>query len=166
MGRLRSGDVDLIVTVDAKPAPGVEIVSLLHDPLRVVLPAGHRLAPRAGLDLSELAAEIWVDAAAGSEARQLLLWACGRAGFIPRVAFESDEYAAVQNLVAAGVGVALVPGLALEGPPPGVVVRPLAGTPVVRHIMAAVHAPECRAPAAGAMLESLRTVAAARSERS
>ena len=126
-----------------------------------MLPSAHPLAGREQLGLEELASETWVDTPTGSDARRLLLSACARAGFIPRVAFESDEYLTIQQLVAAGVGVALVPGLARRSSSaPGTAGVPLA-TPVVRRVMAALHPPEFRAPAAGAMLEILCEVAAA-----
>lgn len=156
MVKLRAGEVDLIVTVDAEPEDGVEVVSLLEDPLFAAVPETNGLAGRDEVALEELASDTWIDAPADSETRRMTLWACGRAGFIPRVAFESDEYTTILNLVATGVGVALVPGLALATPPPGVVVIPLSGPPVVRNIQAAVHASEYRAPAATAMLEILR----------
>ncbi len=164
MVRLRSGTVDLILTADAEEGVrgNVEVVRLMEDPLWAVLPAGHPLAASPELRIEELAAETWIDTRAGSEARMLLLRVCGRAGFIPRVAFESDEYATVVELVAAGVGVALVPGLGLTATPAGVVTRPLAGRPAVRHVNAALHAPPYRGPAAGAMLAILQEVAAAR----
>jgi DNA-binding transcriptional LysR family regulator len=159
---LRAGDVDLIITADdgAGELDGVEVIPLLEDPLRVVIPDAHALADEAAIALGDLAADVWVDTPAGSEARRLMLGACGRAGFIPRVAFESDEYATIQELVAAGAGVALIPRLALRRSPPGVQVRPLTGPPVVRRVMAAVHVPEYRAPAADAMLAMLKAVAA------
>lgn len=161
--QLRQGSVDLIITADDGPgdATGIEVVPLLEDPLLVVLPANHLLASRESIALDELASEPWVDTRAGSEARRLLLRACNRAGFIPRVAFESDEYATIQELVAAGAGVALIPELALRSSPAGVRVLPLSGQPVVRHVRAAVHAQEYRAPAAGAMLSILQGVAGA-----
>jgi DNA-binding transcriptional LysR family regulator len=163
MARLKAGEVDLILTADAEPSPDgeVEVVTLLEDPLCAVLPDSHPLAGREQLALEELAGDTWVDTPSGSDARRLLLWACARAGFIPRVAFESDEYLTIQQLVAAGVGVALVPGLARRSTTaPGTTGVPLA-SPVVRRVMAAVHPPTFRAPAAGAMLEILREVAAA-----
>jgi DNA-binding transcriptional LysR family regulator len=163
MARLRAGEVDLILTADAEPSPDgeVQVVTLLEDPLCAVLPDSHPLAGRDQLALEELAGDTWVDTPSGSDARRLLLWACARAGFIPRVAFESDEYLTIQQLVAAGVGVALVPGLARRSSTaPGTTGVPLA-SPVVRRVMAAVHPPEFRAPAASAMLEILREVAAA-----
>lgn len=160
--QLRAGGVDLIITADdgAGDLDGIVTHPLLDDPLCAVLPREHPLAASARIELVAMAGETWVDTPAGSEARRLLLRACGRAGFIPRVAFESDEYATIQELVAAGVGVALIPQLALRSPPDGVRVRPLAGEPVVRHVRAAVPAPEFRAPAADAMLAILESVAA------
>lgn len=160
MAALRAGDVDLILTADAvqQPNDAIEVVTLLKDPLYAVVPSAHPLAGRELLGLEELASETWVDPPAGSEARRLLIEACGRCGFIPRVAFESDEYATVAQLVATGVGVALIPRLGLRSPPAGVAILPLE-VPVVREVMAAVHAPQYRAPAANAMIGILRDVA-------
>jgi DNA-binding transcriptional LysR family regulator len=155
MRRLRAGDVDLIVTADAVPSEAIEVVELVDDPFFVVLGVDHPLAGRAEVPLAALEDERWVDTPPGTEARRLLVSVCRRAGFTPRVAFESDDYATVQELVAAGAGVALVPSLALRRPPPGVTLRPLAGEPVSRRIMAALHVPQYRAPAAGAMLDVL-----------
>ncbi len=165
MVRLKAGTVDLIITADAKDGVhgNIEVVHLMDDPLCAALPVGHSLAGRDEIHLSELASETWVDTRSGSESRALLLRVCGAAGFIPRVAFESDEYATVAELVAAGVGVALIPGLGLSNKPVGVVTVPLAGEAVVRHVNAALHAADYRSPAAAAMLGCLRAVAAARS---
>jgi len=162
MTRLRAGELDLVITADAREGVhgNVEVVRLMDDPLCAVLPAGHALAGREDLRLEELAAETWVDTRHNSEARKLLLRVCAQAGFIPRVAFESDEYATVAELVAANAGVALIPALGLTSRPAGVVVLPLSGDPVVRYVNAALHAPEYRGPPAGAMLEILSDVAA------
>jgi DNA-binding transcriptional LysR family regulator len=168
MALLRAGDADLILTADADPEldlpPGVEMVRLLADPLDAVLPAGHDLAGRTEIALEELAGETWVDTPQASEARRLLVAACARAGFRPDVRFESDDYATVQQLVAAGVGVALIPRLARGLAPERVRIVPLAPPGVVRQIAAAVHAPEFRAPSANAMLEILRDVGARRGQ--
>jgi DNA-binding transcriptional LysR family regulator len=160
MRRLRAGDVDLIVTADAAPTETIQVVELVDDPFYVVLPVNHALVAHAELPLAALESERWVDTPPGTEARRLLVTVCRRAGFTPRVAFESDDYATVQELVAAGAGVALVPSLALRRPPPGVALRPLAGEPVSRRIMAALHVPQYRAPAAGAMLKVLQEAGA------
>ena len=54
---------------------------------------------------------------------------CHAAGFEPNVAFESDDYQTVQGLVAAGVGVALIPELALSVLREGIVIRALSPRP-------------------------------------
>ncbi len=167
MARLRAGAVDLIITADAEAGvvDDVEIVELLDDPLFAVLPLDHELAAAPAVRLEDLAAETWVDTPAASEARRLLLRVCSVAGYIPRVAFESDDYATVIRLVATGVGVALVPGLALDDRPSDVAVLPVAGAPVTRRVVAGVHAPAYRGPAASGMLAILQEVAAERVAR-
>lgn len=161
---LRAGELDLAITADDEgdPHEGIEVIRLFDDPLHAVLPCAHPLAQAPQVALGDLAEETWVDATASSEARRPLLWACRRAGFEPRVAFESDEYGAVQELVAAGVGIALVPELALRAPPAGVVVRPLADLAVVRQVTAATHAAGYRTPATDAMLAILEEVSSGR----
>ena len=64
----------------------------------------------------------------------IVLRACQQAGFEPRVAYTSDDYFAIQGLVASGMGVALVPGLALASTREDVAVRPLRGRPPYRRI--------------------------------
>jgi DNA-binding transcriptional LysR family regulator len=76
----------------------------------------------------------------------------------PRVAFEADETAAAQALVAAGVGVTLLPRLALTTLQPGVVARTLVGAPV-RRVWAARSEGSYASPASDAMIQTLRYVA-------
>jgi len=87
---------------------------------------------------------------------KVLVRACELAGFEPRVAFESDDYTAIQELVGAGVGVALLPDLALCPPHPSVVLRSLGSGGPSRQIQAATRSIAFRSPAAAAMLEVLR----------
>jgi DNA-binding transcriptional LysR family regulator len=75
------------------------------------------------------------------------------------VTFESDDYETVQGLVASGVGVALIPRLAVTHVHPGVVVRSLAPKPLSRRVVAATLAAAGVAPAAGTMIEILAAVA-------
>jgi DNA-binding transcriptional LysR family regulator len=84
---------------------------------------------------------------------------CHAAGFEPSVTFESDDYQTVQGLVAAGVGVALMPELALPAVREDAVIRALAPTPPVRRVLAAVPAGARLAPGAPAMLGVLEQVA-------
>ena len=78
-----------------------------------------------GLDLPYLAGEAWVGGRAGGAWFRIVRHACRTAGFDPRVALSSDDYRAVQAFVAAGLGVAVIPGLAVARAAPGVEVRRL-----------------------------------------
>jgi len=84
----------------------------------------------------------------------VVLRACRDAGFQPRIAYQSDDYFAIQGLVASGMGVALVPGLALVSTREDVAVRPLRGRPPYRRI-GAVYEGEATGPLA-VMLDCLR----------
>jgi DNA-binding transcriptional LysR family regulator len=84
----------------------------------------------------------------------IVLRACAQAGFEPRIAYTSDDYFAIQGLVASGMGVALVPGLALASTREDVAVRPLRGRPPYRRI-GAVFTGEATGPLA-VMLDCLR----------
>ena len=85
--------------------------------------------------------------------------ACRTAGFAPEAGFASDDYIAVQALVAAGLGVSVVPGLAVVHPLPGVVVRQLASGAPTRRISAVCPLDGYRSPAIDAMIDSLRITA-------
>ena len=81
--------------------------------------------------------------------------ACARAGFVPRVAFESDDYTAIRELVGTGAGIALLPDLALFPPHESVVLRSLGPDRPFRNIQVATRPAAFRSPAASAMLEIL-----------
>jgi DNA-binding transcriptional LysR family regulator len=89
----------------------------------------------------------------------MLRRACEHAGFTPHIAFESDDYAAIQGFVAAGVGVALIAELALTTVRDDIVIRSLGRETPLRRIHAAVLAGGYRSPATVAMLEILTDVA-------
>jgi DNA-binding transcriptional LysR family regulator len=162
--RLRSGELDLALlfefpTGGSSLGAGLERRALLDDPLHVVLPAAHALAREPRLQLSQLQDAAWVQTSAASPCARHVVRICHAAGFEPRVSFESDDYETVQGLVAAGVGVALVPRLALARVRDDVVVRALFPEAPIRHIVAATAAGAGPAPAAAAMIEILVAVA-------
>lgn len=142
-------------------ADGTERRHLLDDPMFVCLPAGHRLARERALRLADLADEPWL---VGSTGRcpdtALLLRACQAAGFEPRIGFHSDDYLAMQGFVAAGVGVALIPDLALVTVRDDVVIRSFDGEDHHRVIEAATLEGAYRSPAARLMLDLLAEVGA------
>jgi DNA-binding transcriptional LysR family regulator len=82
------------------------------------------------------------------------------AGFEPRIAFQTDDPMAWQGLVAAGVGVAVIPRLALPTARPDILVRELDAPSLVRNASAATPLTRYRPPAASAMTGALRDVAA------
>jgi DNA-binding transcriptional LysR family regulator len=155
--RLRNGELDLALIYEHEVLPTADVhrTPLFADPFQLLLPARHRLARRRRLTLSLLAQEPWIGGAPGSGWYRIVSDACERAGFAPRVAFASDDYNAVQALVAAGLGVALVPGLAVAHPLPGLDVRSLAEAPV-RQIVAVRPHHGYTGPVVSAMIDSLR----------
>ncbi|QIG40405.1 LysR family transcriptional regulator [Microbacterium sp. 4R-513] len=106
-------------------ASGLSVRTIGSDDLLAVVPAGHPIAGASGVDIAALADEDWI--AGCPRCRGHLLELCGRAGFEPRIAFETDNFVAVEGLVAQGIGVATLPRLAVESFPqlPGVVTIPL-----------------------------------------
>jgi DNA-binding transcriptional LysR family regulator len=84
---------------------------------------------------------------------------CHAAGYAPHVSLESDDYQTVQGLVAAGLGVALIPALALSSVRAEIVIRELYPAPPVREVIAAVPAGARLVPAAPAMLGILEQAA-------
>ncbi len=160
---LRSGELDLVVLFeyDLVPRPDwndIERVHLLDDPLSVALCAGHPLAGERSLRLRDLAREAWIAGTPADACSQLLKVVCRRAGFDPHVSVESNDYAAIQSLVAAGVGVALVPQLALGSVRAGITLSTLGPETPVRRVRAAVLAEGHRSSATVAMLSILREV--------
>src|SRR6202012_1874718 len=140
------------------------------DPMDVALPAEHPLAATPALTLTDLRAQQWVQTSADSPGARHVVPSCLAAGFEPDVAFESDDYDTVQGLVAAGVGVALIPRLALTHVHPGIVVRALAPQSPTRQVTAVTMAGPGVAPAAKSMIALLidlsrRYVTPAHSER-
>jgi DNA-binding transcriptional LysR family regulator len=162
--RLQAGEIEIAVLVEsgfgAEAGGGpIERTHLLDDPMLVALPAGHPLARRAAVPLSALAEEPWMHDSSSCPDAAVFLRACHAAGFEPTVALENDDYMAIQGFVAAGVGVALIPQLALQGVRDDVAIRPLAGDPPIRRVVAATLR-EYRSPATEAMLEVLSEVGA------
>jgi DNA-binding transcriptional LysR family regulator len=108
-------------------AEGLVVTRLRRDEMMLVLPAAHALAGDAAVDLGDLAEENWIGGC--PRCRGHLLELCGHSGFTPRISYETDNAAAVLGLVAAGIGVAMLPALALAsvGPQPLVAIRPTRG---------------------------------------
>jgi DNA-binding transcriptional LysR family regulator len=162
--RLRAAEFDLALLFEfpgARERPGARLRTrlLLDDPMLVALPAEHALADKPALSLADLRDEDWVQTSTASPCARHVVRLCLAAGFEPKVTFESDDYETVQGLVAAGVGVALIPRLALTHVHPGIVVRSLAPSSPARRVLAATLAAAGVLPAAQSMVTILADVA-------
>jgi len=167
LAMLREGRLDLALTVDLDPAPaeGVEVIPLFDDPVQLAVHRDHPLATAAEFRLEDLAGETWIDVPRLTSGGRVLVRTCERAGFVPRVEFESDDYTVIQELVGVGAGLALLPDLAHCPPHEAVVLRPLGSDGPRRHIQAATRAAVFRSPAASAMLDVLRELGTRRWSR-
>jgi len=159
---LRTGELDLSVIIDAINSPlefpaDVEVADLFDDPFLATLPYSHPLAGRGAVALADLREEEWMVTGVGNSCPDttIVLDACREAGFTPQASFSSDDYAAIQGMVASGMGVAIIPSLALGTARDDIAIRPLRGTTPMRRVRAAVAADRPSA-LADALLEILR----------
>ncbi|WP_330332239.1 LysR family transcriptional regulator [Streptomyces sp. NBC_00536] len=130
--RLRAGELDLCLTSPIPVAPDLVARRLDEQRLRLVVPDDHRLAGRKRIRLAEAADETFVTLESGYGLRRITDDLCAEAGFTPRVAFEGEEAETLRGLVAAGLGVALLPPPAV--PRPGVVELTVTAPRAVREI--------------------------------
>jgi DNA-binding transcriptional LysR family regulator len=161
--RLRAGELDLALLFEfAGDTPLQEDATraeLLEDPMYLALPGEHPLAGKGKLRLADLREEAWVQTSRSSPCARHVVRSCHAAGFEPNVSFESDDYQTVQGLVAAGVGVALIPELALSVVREDITIRTLSPAPPVRQVIAALPAGARLVPAAPVMLGILEQAA-------
>jgi molybdate transport repressor ModE-like protein len=166
IGMLRDGLVDLAVTF-AYPGDradphrdsdaSVDTLALFTEPVVIALPADHQLASGDAVQLARLADARWI--AGCPLCRGHLLAACEAVGITPRIDLETDNAIAVLNLVGAGLGVALLPQLALATAPvpPGAAVRSTSPSSD-RSIQVVVQAGSRRVPSIAAALAALSEV--------
>jgi DNA-binding transcriptional LysR family regulator len=160
--RLRAGEFDLGLLFEfeeSEALDGLERVELLADPMYLALPGPHPLARKSDLRLADLRGDAWIQTSHESPCARHVVRCCHAAGFEPNVSFESDDYQTVQGLVAAGVGVALIPELALSSVREDIAIRELAPSPPVRQVIAAASTDARLSPATPAMLSILKDAA-------
>lgn len=107
--RMRQGELDLCLTSPVPDAPDLVTRRLGEQRLYLTVPGDHRLAARRRVRLAEAANEPFVTLEPGYGLRRLTERLCEQAGFKPRIAFEGEEPETLRGLVAAGLGVALLP---------------------------------------------------------
>ncbi|MQY21781.1 LysR family transcriptional regulator [Nocardia macrotermitis] len=131
-------DLALITEVPGERPLYPEVVAMpvYEDEFYVVLPQRHRFAGAADVPLTALAREQWIISSATGRCPDTRVFrgACRRAGFVPTVAFRSEDYATVQGMVGAGMGVSLVPSLAVSATREDVAIRRVAGRRPARRI--------------------------------
>ena len=141
---LRRGELDVAMVLDSELMPlelpaGIEAVPVLDDPLLIALPYSHPLAARSAISLADLRDDEWMVCGVGGTCidSNVVLRACDAAGFEPRITFESEDYSAIMGMVASGMGVALIPSLALVSAREDIAIRPLRDARPVRRVRAA-----------------------------
>lgn len=114
----REIDVAVVYRYDLVPRsrpPGLTVLPLLVEDLRLLLPEGHSLATGdEPLALGDLASETWIATNYGTPGASCLRHLCIDAGFGPRVVIRSNDYDVIHGFVQAGLGIALVPALSHE----------------------------------------------------
>ncbi|MEU6802564.1 LysR family transcriptional regulator [Streptomyces neyagawaensis] len=160
---LREGDCDIALAFRYEGAANAEewedlvVRPLLTDRLVGLVPQGHRLARTGSIGIGELAGEPWI--AGCPRCRGQLVRVCESAGFTPRIDFATDDYPAVVGLVGAGLGVAVLPELAIESVRPKGV-RMITVEPVVHREIVALTLPDlAQVPTVAATLDQLTKAA-------
>jgi DNA-binding transcriptional LysR family regulator len=138
---------------------GVELRHLIDDPMYIAVPRDHPAARKPRVRLEDFAEDTWIQNDTRGPCGRLHLAACVGAGFEPKIGYVSDDYNVVQGLIAAGVGISLLPALALTNLRDDIVVRSLGPKAPTRRIVSAVIEGRHRSPATEAMLDILREVA-------
>lgn len=161
---LKIGDMDVVVTYefDHLPTPrdpGVERHVLMREPVYVAMHRTHPLASRPTVRIADLAEEQWVVGRDGSPFLEVQVRVSNEAGYEPMIRFHSNDYQVILAAVQAGIGVALVPPLALFSSYPDAVLREIEDIEVNRRIVAVVRAGSSHSPSIALALEALGAAA-------
>jgi DNA-binding transcriptional LysR family regulator len=155
-------DFDVVVVHrderDVTPwSPRLDARFLLREPLEVLLPQHHRLANRSRVPLRELADEPWIGVEGGLVVDDVLRSLATISGVSPRIVQRVNDFRVVEELVLAGVGIALLPRYALTVRE--LVRRPLGGVRAARRIEAVTRAGAISRPAVAAVVDILEALA-------
>ncbi|GAA4088105.1 LysR family transcriptional regulator [Streptomyces shaanxiensis] len=154
------GDLDLAVVLDWYNKPmalpeGLVKAHILDDPADVALPAGHRLADRDEVDLTEFAEDEWITWGEGEFCHEWLMFTLRSKGIEPLLGHRAPETHTQLALVAAGLGVCIAPLLGRHPMPSAVVTVPLKQR-VRRHVYVVWRADADRRPSIRAAVRALR----------
>ena len=151
-------DFDVVVVHrDEREAPEtnarIETMTLLREPLEVVLPPQHRLANVERIQLTELSDDDWIGVEGGLMVDDVLRSLATLTGVRPRIVQRVNDFRVVEELVLAGVGVALLPRYVLTAR--DLPRKPLAGVRVARRVEAVTRAGASARPAVATVLRIL-----------
>lgn len=155
--QVREGRLDLaFVALPGRSSPGLELTPLRREPIALVLPAGHRFAARASVELAELQEETMIDLPTGWGTRTAIDRSFAAAGVRRTIAFEVNDTASVIEFIQHGLAVGLLPPSFVDGIE-GIVTVPIRH--YVPHFEPAVATPSNRplSAAARTLLETIKT---------
>jgi len=155
-------DFDVVVVHrddrDTSPwGPRIEATPLLREPLEILLPQHHRLADSPRIALRELADEPWIGVEGGLMVDDVLRSLATVAGVHPRIVQRVNDFRVVEELVAAGIGIALLPRYVHTTR--RLVRKPLRGVRIARRIEAVTRVGATARPAVAHVLDILKAVA-------
>jgi DNA-binding transcriptional LysR family regulator len=159
--RVAAGELDLAIVANPEryDLPGEIVIDhLMDDPQYLAVARDHPLADVPEIRMADLADEVWIEGRDSACAEPLRL-AAAAAGFEPKICFESAQWLGKQGLVAAGVGITLIPTLALATVREDIVLRSLGADAPTRTISIATLGCGYEAPAVEPMRAVLRRVA-------
>jgi DNA-binding transcriptional LysR family regulator len=164
-----AADYDVVVTHrderTTAPSERFTVVPLLREPLDVVLPPGHPLARRRRLRLEELADEPWIGVDVGWPVDDVLRAVAVQTGTHPRIVQRINDFSVTEELVAAGIGIALLPRYSTDDRGGRRLARrPVAGVRAARLVEAVLRTSTAQRPAVRAVLDALAAEAAARTD--
>lgn len=156
--------IDLQIFVeppDFSEPPGYQLIRVAVDPYVVALPDAHPLAARTQIALAELTQESWIDNAPDGPCRQVTTEACASIGFQPRYRLEVRDYAPSLALVAAGLGISVLPRVATSQLPDGVTIRSVVEPTPARQISALIQRATASSPVSLRAVELMHEAARA-----
>lgn len=160
--RVSDGSLDVALGFSYELVPprfpdNLRLDTVMTENLFIVVARRHRLAHKTSVYLSELAEETWVAHRAETASYQCLTALCASQGFTPRIEFRSNNLGTVQGIVAAGLGVAMIPEIALRNDT-HTLALPIVEPMPKRHIVSATRSNDDN-PLTTAFLAALRSTA-------
>lgn len=159
--QLKAGELDVVLTYEWDLLPtladaGVEREELFAEPIYLALPATHHLAEKRRIAVADLRDEEWIVGRDQTSMLDLVVAAGKKAGFEPRTDFHSMDFQVILAAVGAGLGVALVPPLALFGSYPDVAIRRVADFELTRTLLTSIRRGSGGNPGIAAVLSAVR----------